>query len=468
MPSLDEPATWRLPLLRAFGLGRVPLSRTEAALFALGVLALVVAIVQSFFDIRTYSGVDLRHRVVGARWLLRGLDPYTSHWEPGLPDTFYDAGQNYPGPCTITNPPTALLWNLPLAELPHATQRLVWYVLEWAAFLASLMFLARIVPRSRRLLFVLLGLWFFATSSFWRLHVERGQIYVFFLLLLSGGVLSTLARRGQSVWGGLLLGAAVAMRPTLVLIPFVLLLSRRFRLAGTTLIAAGLLVLATLPFGGVQSWRSYFALMNEWGLIATDSDYEPQKYGTPPKYGLTFEGMQSTWLDEGSANTTLPCIYAVFMKRTPGPIDINRVAQYAAASFAMIVLAFAWLRGRRPWSLRRVLALGATAALAVEFFAPVRIGYVDVLYLLPIALLMPELFDSHWRGPLGTVLLLGLAAGLPGVNNVLSSFLSTWLRFVFVMTALLCAAFQVDRRSLRNTAGSRSLSPVACTPGESP
>src|SRR5437899_1372777 len=44
----------------------------------------------TYRDVCTYPGDDLRNRVVGARVMLAGYDPYTFAWQSGMPEELLD------------------------------------------------------------------------------------------------------------------------------------------------------------------------------------------------------------------------------------------------------------------------------------------------------------------------------------------------------------------------------------------
>src|SRR4051812_29145166 len=77
-------------LLRAFGIDPEVLSPLERVLFAVALLLTLLAAGQTLLDVTCYSGVDFRNRVVGARVLLRGENPYTFRWQPGMPEELFD------------------------------------------------------------------------------------------------------------------------------------------------------------------------------------------------------------------------------------------------------------------------------------------------------------------------------------------------------------------------------------------
>ena len=101
-------------------------------------LALLVTAIGFLVDIKntfTYIGTDLRNRVVGARLIIEGIDPYFFKWIPGLSDRLYDPLDN---PSQILSkvsvPPTVLALHSIMARLPYMQQKVLWLIVEWAAF----------------------------------------------------------------------------------------------------------------------------------------------------------------------------------------------------------------------------------------------------------------------------------------------------------------------------------------------
>src|SRR5581483_6510387 len=87
------------------------------------------------------------------------------------------------GPSSAYSPALLLLY-APLCEIQYHLQRMIWGGLEWGALVASIFLLHRLIPTLwTRRFFLACSLLFFIASPFWRLHVERGQYYVFLLLL---------------------------------------------------------------------------------------------------------------------------------------------------------------------------------------------------------------------------------------------------------------------------------------------
>ena len=101
-------------------------------------LALLITAIGFLVDIRNtlnYVGTDLRNRVVGARLIIEGIDPYFFKWVPGLSDRLYDPLDD---PSHILSkvsvPPTVLTLHSIMARLPYLQQKVLWLIVQWTAF----------------------------------------------------------------------------------------------------------------------------------------------------------------------------------------------------------------------------------------------------------------------------------------------------------------------------------------------
>ena len=170
-----RPAAERGPaaLLRRLGIDPGALAPLERALFTVAVVLAFFTAGLTLLDAARYCGVDFRNRVVGARVLLRGENPYTFRWRPGMPDELLDPVFDTRTPLhRLTVPPTTLCLFVPVAGLPYLALRLLSWAAEWSALLASVALLARTVPGQRlRFYFLLASGYFFVPAYFWRLHV---------------------------------------------------------------------------------------------------------------------------------------------------------------------------------------------------------------------------------------------------------------------------------------------------------
>jgi hypothetical protein len=230
-------------------------------------IAMIVALLGAAYDLKSTvesGGVDLRNRVVGARLLSRGLDPYFFRWQQGDPETLLDPLDKPELPVSrVTIPPTGLALYIPFAELPYLYQRFLWFFLQWGAVLLSLFLLIKRDTNPLRNRFLLgYGLFFIAGSIFWRMHLKVGQIYVFYMMFvaISYWVCSRKFRFSDEV-AGLLLGIAASMRfPALVII-LPMLLFKKIKLFAATVLGFLLCIGTSFILFGQQVWGSYFSAM---------------------------------------------------------------------------------------------------------------------------------------------------------------------------------------------------------------
>lgn len=110
-------------------------------------LAIVISIVGFVVDIRntiSYTGTDLRNRVVAARLVLEGIDPYFFNWHPGLSERLYDPLNN---PLELLSkvsvPPTVLALHSIIAKLSYLQQKIIWLLVQWAAFIIIVLIFAK-------------------------------------------------------------------------------------------------------------------------------------------------------------------------------------------------------------------------------------------------------------------------------------------------------------------------------------
>jgi hypothetical protein len=242
--------------------------RTALLVFAAGITAHSVWV--SWGEVQTYGGYDLRNRVVAARVLAAGIDPYTFVYRDGMPLEWADPVAR-PGVPRVTVPPTALCMYAPFAKLSFKTQRDLWWMLEWLALATGCALLAWTIRQARgRIVWLALVTGLFACGYFWHRHLVRGQYYVFEMLLLALSASLFLRRRPGTAWAGVPLGLAAALRPTLVVsIAFLWLLRER----KTALAAAAMLtfsILASLPVAGPAIWWSYLN-----GMELHERDVQP-------------------------------------------------------------------------------------------------------------------------------------------------------------------------------------------------
>ncbi len=414
--------------LRAFGIDPRLLNPLEKIALSVGLLLSFIVFLVSLMDVRHYAGIDFRNRIVGARVMLTGQDPYTFAWQPGMPLELLD-------PChddrvhRLTAPPPTLFLYAVIAPLPYKTERLLSCLLEWLALILSVSILARTIADQRqRVLFLLAAMFFFLLSGFWRIHVERGQVYIFHLLLLSAGASVSLRYNLNSWTGGILFGLATLMRPNYLLIAPAFLLMRKWKTGLGTGLTFVVGALATLPLMHPDSWQSYLRVGDQYYLTLWNPERLPAR--PPPKYQGLVEGVDFSKLLEDTSSSSFAVFYQTWQEKGWLPVlDLG-----LASKGIMVVLAlslFGLLLRQRPDSARLALGMVLVFTLATDLFLPHRWSYVDVMLLLPLALFWPLLWEARTASQVAlAALLVAFVGGIclaPHLTLYYGNLLRVWL-----------------------------------------
>ncbi|WP_404783332.1 glycosyltransferase family 87 protein [Altericista sp. CCNU0014] len=362
----------------------------------LSILAIGIMIFSFSSDLENtlnYGGIDLRARVVGARLLAEGKDPYFFGWQEGMSEKLLDPRVK-PGSVVsrVTMPPNVLTLHSISSASPYFHQRIIWLLAQWASFLAIIaLFLKQNKALSKRCLIVFIGLCFL-NSYFWRLHVERGQIYILYVLLLSiasylfGAQYKKRKRLKGELFGGFILGFLVSLRPfaVLAMIPFTI--CRRWNVLVGSMFGAFFGLSIPLVLAKPSIWNSYFKAM---GLLAryndNHGDYSKiETFGNQNTivYPNIIEGLQTLALvkDIPAINSSLSLVFEKIN-------FANRDLVLSAILVFFIFFSSIFLIGRykNKLSTQNLFLAGILLCLTSEFFfsAP-RYSYNDVQWILPI------------------------------------------------------------------------------------
>ena len=223
-----------------------------------------------------FGGVDLRNRVVGARLLIDHQDPYHYKWEEGDSVLFLDPRDNPDWEVNrVTVPPTVLVFHAVIADFSYKAQRYIWFIFQWILFIASLFLFSKCtnsVIKSK--IIWICGLFFIGTSFYWRLHVERGQIYILYVFLLSLSYWVYCRKiQNNEFFSGLVTGIAMSFRPPLVLLALPMILYRKFKFVLGNIVGTIIGLAASLVIASPQTWIQYFTAMKVHGSIHLSSLY---------------------------------------------------------------------------------------------------------------------------------------------------------------------------------------------------
>jgi len=349
----------------------------------------------SCHDVQNYGGTDLRVRVVGARALVRGINPYTIKDTADLDPALRDPDQSSLSRCTY--PPTLLFFYAPLSSLRYLSQRVIWAVLEWCAFFASVLVLSACIKlRDARYWFFVAAIGLFGSSFFWRLHVERGQYYIFVVLLISIGTL-LLLKTQHAVAAGIFWGFAICLRPTVGLLVLPWLISSQCRIAMTAIATATVFVVAATSAGQPEYWLDFLKLSRAWEQSVLGVELP----GTTSEAAISgpTDGYNTAMLESYAANLTFDSLALSVQTMLNVRIDPTIVAR-AGKVLWLVVITTIWIL---QWKRKRgqmvevndQLLVGSCMMLLTDYFLPIRIEYADVLFLIPMALLIPSLMRKE-------------------------------------------------------------------------
>jgi hypothetical protein len=343
---------------------------------------------------RKYGGADLLDKVIGSRSLLEGRSPYFEPWRPGDPERFADPLVPQGSALTrFTGSPFQALIMAPMTIVPFPAMRVAWLFMQYALLLLSIGLLLRAYGTEHRWsgLVALAVLAVMLTSVAWRLHVERGQIYVIFTTLIAGLFLA--ARRSHTDVLGALGAMLILFKPTfgLLLLPLLFKLDKRMLIGGLAMLVVALVPFLALP-DGFSSWAEYSEAMKIWGA-------NPGEGAIPPE---TPENFQYPASIEGATNLA-----------DHHPMEAEN-GSIAAILYAFGVLVPPWL----PYA----LILGTIAVIVITSWSSLRqartadlllIGFcLNTMFMMMLPVLRFHYQFVLWTAPVLYVLLSYRRAGL--------------------------------------------------------
>jgi hypothetical protein len=353
----------------------------------------------SISDLRSYPGADLRPKIVGARLLAAGLNPYKSP-TIGLQNDYYRTN-NF-----ITYTPALLMLYMPLSRLPFSIERFIYYCFDWLCVAIALYILQCSFCQTRLQKYMC---WFvyavFVICSYaFRVHLERGQYYTLLLLLTCHAAVSIkdkLPSWLSCVPASLLL----LLRPTygLMLIAALICMGARKWALRVTLIAT-VMFAVTLQFGGVQRWLDFMHTVHEQNVMAIEeiATNSSTSNDTKPLHGTESNVIEHIdfhkMLNTHSMNGTFVGVFSLPFGRAtgefsalniaPSPRWINLINSACIVFILAGGLTVAFIARRRIVRKNTLIAYVFLWPLILEIFGPQRYFYTAVLEILPLLILL--------------------------------------------------------------------------------
>ncbi len=344
-------------------------------------------------NILKYGSLDLRNRVVGTRVLLEGNDPYFFKWEQETPEVIVDARDFYSNfPMSrLTVPPTILMLHAPFAGVTYKTQQILWAIMQWILLLMSIIMLSNTTDSiMRKKVIWIIGLLLIASSFFWRVHVDKGQIYILFVFLISLSYWLS-KRKENDLLSGFVLGLTVSFRPTVILMGIPFLIKRRWKLIISGLAGILVSIISSLLIAPLSIWKSYFSSMEfheKFHLLIMQ-----------PAYGFfnknNVDGIKNAIFaaDLPQEDSSIQDILRIFF-------DLKVKANILELSLIICILILTvllWKRIVKTKSDVTLFYIGFVFVIISSFFLPAaRLSYINVYWLLPLSFIVLKADVLKW------------------------------------------------------------------------
>jgi len=356
---------------------------------------LMSAMCISFDTVNTlkYGALDLRNRVVGVRVLLDGEDPYFFKWEQNTPEEFVDARDFYSNfPMSrLTTPPTVLLLHFPFASIPYKTQQILWAFIQWLLLLLSIILLSSTTDSiMKKKIIWIIGLLIIASSFFWRLHIDKGQIYILFLFMI---ILSywLIKKKDNHILSGFILGLTVSLRPPVILMGIPFLIKKRWKFIFSGL--AGILIsfVSSLFIAPFSLWKSYFNSMEfheKFHLLIIRPTYS--FYNKRIIDGIKHAIFSA---DIAIEDSSIQDILRIFFN-----LKVKAIILELSLFICILVLTILlWRRIIRSKGNIYLYYIGIVFVIISSFFLPAaRLSYMNIYWLLPFSLIVLITDDIKW------------------------------------------------------------------------
>lgn len=363
----------------------------ELILKILLLMAIIIAIfglLADIINVNTYMMNDLRSRVVAARLLDNNIDPYFYKWIPGDQETYLDP-RDFPGRLIsrVTVPPTVLVIQGLFSNLSYLIQKNIWLFVQWISLLFSLLFLSiNLKNKKNRFLIWIVGLMLVAGNWLWRFHVDAGQLYIVYVMLISSGYF-ILKRdiKGKSFISGFILGLLISLRPNTIFFCLPLLVLKKIRILSGAAAGFILNLFVSISIWGITPWLSYSKAikiheMIHLGIGEISSLPNSVVYGLKEVEGVSHFDVIPRFL---YTDSSLQGVLKSTMLVSSGTLII------ALALVLTIYLLFLIRYRKHIISTEMLFFSGITAVIISEFFLPAtRFVYYDVIWIIPLSLLI--------------------------------------------------------------------------------
>lgn len=365
------------------------------------VFAIIIALLGFVTDVKNtfkYGGMDLRNRVVGARLLTRGLDPYHFKWRPGDDERLLDPVDWPTIPVSrVTVNPSVLLFHSIFANLPYFTQRILWFVLQYFFLIATvIIFIKNSLPDLRTKL-ILISIFIFIFGSWlWRLHIDVGQFYIVYVFFLALGYQFFNSNvKYNNTLGGFFVGLAACLRFPIIVIVLPMIIFRKFKMLIATIISFCACLVASILLTGLQVWQDYYSAMTANSKLNIGS-ISVNKVDVKKIFPKVVEGMGNLQISTGGIPNSDSSLQS-FLRRI---FSIQLESNYSIIIVAVALLLYSFVIYRlyqtnnqvNTKTIDLIFFIGLITILIVDFLIPApRYPYNDVFFIIPLVLILQNI-----------------------------------------------------------------------------
>jgi hypothetical protein len=369
------------------------------------IVAIVIGLLGFLSDFRNtlkFGGIDLRNRVVGARLLTKGLDPYYFKWRQGDDERLIDPLDWPTIPVSrVTVNPSILLFQSTFANLPYFPQRIIWFVMQWFCLITSVFIFVKNSLHTLQSKFILISIFTLISGSFlWRLHIDVGQFYIVYVLLLSLAYKCFNSNfKYANALGGFFTGLAACFRFPIIVIVLPMIIFRKFQMLIATIVSFFTCLAVSILLAGLPAWQSYLSAMTansklNAGLISV------AKVDLEKIYPKIIEGMNNLQSFAGG----LPHSDSSLQSLLRRIFSLQMESKYLIIMLAATLLLYSFTiysfnqnnHKANGTTVDLVFLIGLITILIADFLIPApRYPYNDVLFIIPLILLLKNIKLSN-------------------------------------------------------------------------
>lgn len=287
----------------------------------------------------------------------------------------------------------------------------------------------------QRLAVILLGL-MVSDSYFWRLHSERGQYYIFVAFLISLETFYVIHSKKLTGWA---LGLGIVLRPSLIIALPIAFLVSGWRSAARSLGVFLVFFITSVFLWGIELWQQYIANSSVWRLCVTDGNCLKQWGPTVHSAADTIPGCKTVLgIPDKSATFTAPIM-----------LDLLVTEQVSTVVSALMLVGLISLCTYAAYKLRykSIISAWSFAPLLIlisDFLLPVRIGYVDIIFLPVWIILSQEISSPLEKNKFILLIGLGLLSSMP----IFDSGSMTVYRQIYLIMITTGAAIHISSQTI--------------------